>query len=138
MQYSLRCRDPRPGVVSTLVCLALLSTLPGGRARAAEGGAFEPARVSAPTAAAGAPGGASPEVATRPAVALPVETAPSPALDLRTPAPAAEPAQPSLFGRWWFWTAVGVAAAATVAVILVSSEGSAPPASDLGNQEFQP
>ncbi len=56
------------------------------------------------------------------------------ALDLRTPAPE----HPSILGRWWFWTAVGVAAAATVAIIVVSSRGHAPPATDLGNQEFGP
>ena len=58
----------------------------------------------------------------------------NPALDLRTPVPE----QPSILGRWWFWTAVGVAAAATVAIIVVSSHGHAPPATDLGNQEFRP
>jgi hypothetical protein len=58
----------------------------------------------------------------------------NPALDLRTPAPE----QPSIFQRWWFWTAVGAAAAATVVIIVVSSHGHAPPATDLGNQVFQP
>jgi hypothetical protein len=58
------------------------------------------------------------------------------ALDLGAPVPA--PAEPSIFQRWWFWTAVGAAAAATVVIIVVSSRGHAPPATDLGNQEFQP
>jgi len=58
----------------------------------------------------------------------------NPALDLHTPAPP----RSSLFHRWWFWTAVGAAAAATVVIIVVSSRGHAPPATDLGNQEFQP
>jgi hypothetical protein len=60
----------------------------------------------------------------------------NPALDVRGPAP--QPAQPSIFHRWWFWTAVGAAAAATVVVIVISTRGHAPPATDLGNQEFQP
>ena len=46
--------------------------------------------------------------------------------------------QPSLFGRWWFWTAVGAVVAATVVIVVVSSRGQAPPSTDLGNQEFQP
>jgi hypothetical protein len=68
--------------------------------------------------------------------AAPPPPAPNPGLDVRTPTP--EPARPSVFRRWWFWTAVGVAAAATVAVIVISSRGDAPPATDLGNQEFRP
>lgn len=59
-----------------------------------------------------------------------------PALDLRS-SPAEAP-KTSLFKRWWFWTAVSSAVAATVAVIVVSSRGHAPPTTDLGNQEFQP
>jgi hypothetical protein len=55
---------------------------------------------------------------------------------MRSPAP--EPASPSIFRRWWFWTAVGVVAAATVTVIVLSSRGDAPPSTDLGNQEFRP
>jgi hypothetical protein len=49
-----------------------------------------------------------------------------------------EPASPPLFARWWFWTTVGVVAAATLAVVVASSRGQAPPATSLGNQEFQP
>jgi hypothetical protein len=58
----------------------------------------------------------------------------NPALDLR----AGAPEQPTIFQRWWFWTAVGAAVAATVVIVVVSSHGHAPPATDLGNQEFQP
>jgi hypothetical protein len=58
----------------------------------------------------------------------------NPAFDLRTQSSE----QPSIFHRWWFWTAVGAAVAATVVIIVVSSRGHAPPATDLGNQEFQP
>jgi len=60
----------------------------------------------------------------------------NPALDFRSPTPAE--AKPSIFRRWWFWAAVGTAAAATVVVIVVSARGSAPPATNLGNQEFRP
>lgn len=60
----------------------------------------------------------------------------NPALDLRSPTP--EEPKPSIFRRWWFWTAVGAAAAATVVVIVVSARGAAPPATNLGNQEFRP
>jgi hypothetical protein len=92
-----------------------------------------------PVANAGAlPADALVPASAEPAALVPVApTMPppaNPALDLRPPAPE----QPSIFGRWWFWTAVGAAAAATVVLIVVSSRGHAPPATDLGNQEFQP
>jgi hypothetical protein len=73
--------------------------------------------------------------------ALPLALAPapppptSPALSVGT-TPKAE--HPSLFGRWWFWTAVGAAVAATVVIAVVSGRGQALPSTDLGNQEFQP
>ncbi len=51
---------------------------------------------------------------------------------------AEPPPQPSLVSRWWFWTAVGAVAVATAAVIGLSSRGSAPPVSHLGNQVFAP
>lgn len=63
-------------------------------------------------------------------------TAPPPANPAFSVAPA--PARPSVFRRWWFWTAVGAAVAATVVIVVVSSRGQAPPSTDLGNQEFQP
>ena len=81
---------------------------------------------------------ASPAEAIVPPPAVPANPAlpppANPAFDLR----AQSPEQPSIFQRWWFWTAVGAAAAATVVIIVVSSRGNAPPATDLGNQEFQP
>jgi hypothetical protein len=60
----------------------------------------------------------------------------APGLDLSASAPGDE--APSLFHRWWFWSAVGAVAVATAVTILVSSRGQAPPATDLGNQEFHP
>ena len=66
-------------------------------------------------------------------------TTPSPAptaAGLDTGAAPAEPPPRSLFDHWWFWTVVGVVASATVAVVVLSSRGPAPPATDLGNQEF--
>ena len=83
---------------------------------------------------------ALPAEALAPPPALPINPAlpppANPAFDLGAPVQA--PAEPSIFRRWWFWTAVGAAAAATVVIIVVSSRGHAPPATDLGNQEFQP
>jgi hypothetical protein len=76
----------------------------------------------------------SAETPALPAEALAPPLPANPAFDLRAQAPE----QPSIFQRWWFWTAVGAAAAATVVIIVVSSRGHAPPATDLGNQEFQP
>ena len=58
------------------------------------------------------------------------------ALDLDRQAPRA--GDDSLFRRWWFWSVVGTVVAATVAIAVFSSRGHAPPASDLGNQEFHP
>ena len=76
------------------------------------------------------------EAPALPAEALAPPVPANPALDLGAPVQA--PAEPSIFRRWWFWPAVGAAAAATVVIIVVSSRGHAPPATDLGNQEFQP
>jgi hypothetical protein len=98
--------------VVTLLCLALASV---GTAKADQA---NPGAVS--------PGTAIPAQAP----SLPD----SAGLDMSTAAP--EPEGPSLLGRWWFWTAVGVVAAATVAAAVLSSRASAPPATDLGNQEF--
>jgi hypothetical protein len=84
---------------------------------------------------------AADEVSPGQGTALPLPLAPAlpppanPALAVGTTPPAE---QPSLFGRWWFWTAVGAVVAATVVIVVVSSRGQAPPSTDLGNQEFQP
>jgi hypothetical protein len=97
--------------------------------------------------AASASGEAAPTpVESARATTLPAESLAAPPSDPGMPAPAS-PAldfhtqtseQPSLFHRWWFWTAVGAAAAVSVAIIVISSRGHAPPSTDLGNQEFQP
>jgi hypothetical protein len=100
--------------VFTLLCLALAS--------------LGPAKAEETTPATASPAPAIPAPAP--------ESPPAPGLDTSTAAP--EPAAPSLLGRWWFWTAVGVVAAATVAVAVLSSRAAAPPATDLGNQEFKP
>jgi hypothetical protein len=124
-------------MVAALVCVCMVVS--GIAAHA--GDLFSPAQENgaSPTLAA-EPATPSPNssAAFAPAAFAPTTLAPppptNPALDLRTPAPE----QSSIFGRWWFWTAVGVAATATVAIIVVSSHGHAPPATDLGNQEFKP
>ncbi|HEX7498932.1 MAG TPA: hypothetical protein VF524_01360 [Polyangia bacterium] len=124
-------------MVATLVSVCVLVS--GATAKA--GDLSPPAqenRVAPALAAESAPPPPSSPAAVAPAAFAPLApTQPpqsNPALDLRTPVPE----QPSILGRWWFWTAVGVAAAATVAIIVVSSRGNAPPATDLGNQEFKP
>jgi hypothetical protein len=75
--------------------------------------------------------------------ALPTSTPPVPVPTAETTIPgldtnAKEPTAPPRVRRWWFWTAVGLVAGATVTVAVLSSRGSAPPATDLGNQKFQP
>ncbi|MGD0839381.1 MAG: hypothetical protein ABSB49_22325 [Polyangia bacterium] len=80
-------------------------------------------------------GEANPPPAHNDLVVAPVEPT-RPALDLER---SGEQAQAhSLFERWWFWAAAVTAAAATVVVIVESSRGAAPPATNLGNQVFQP
>jgi hypothetical protein len=105
-------------LVAATVALCLFGSAPG---RAAESGALTPPPALPPAALPAAP---------------PPPLPANPALDVRSPAPEQE--HKSVFRRWWFWTAVGAAAAATVVIIVVSSRGHAPPATDLGNQEFEP
>jgi tetratricopeptide (TPR) repeat protein len=63
------------------------------------------------------------------------EPSPGPAADVSALAPPPEP--PSLFRRWWFWTAVGVAAGATLTVIaLRHGHGDDLPASTLGSAKL--
>jgi len=109
-----------PGMVAALAAMCLLLASSTSRAD----GEQPPAPVM------------NAESAALPANAAAPPVSPNPGLDLRSPTP--QPEQPSIFGRWWFWTAVGAAVAATVVIVVVSSRGASPPATDLGNQEFQP
>ena len=126
----------------TAAVLVLGCFLASGPMRAEEKSAVEPTPASPAPTAAPSPGPTA-AASAEPAPALPPAAftatpgaAANPALDVRTPAP--EPAKPSLLRRWWFWTAVGVAVGATAAIVIISTRGHAPPATDLGNQEFQP
>jgi hypothetical protein len=125
-------------VAAVMLVACLLTSWPARAQGENAENAVEPAAV-APAAELPAPPAAAP-VPVAPPPSLPLAPSPpaaaNPALDVRSP--AQEPAQPSVFRRWWFWTAVGAVAAGTVAVIWISSRGHAPPATDLGNQEFQP
>jgi len=126
-------RIARPRSSAAVAALVALTLLVGGRAYSSEeatapgerAGGTLPAESLAPPPAS--PTALPPASPTMPAPA-------NPALDFQTQAPE----QPSVFHRWWFWTAVGAAAVATVVIIVVSSRGDAPPATDLGNQEFRP
>lgn len=124
----------KPGcVVRRLMAVALVGALLASWPAHAQDRAVEPPPLAEQPAAAPAPVPAAPLPSSAATPGAPA----NPALDLQTPTPSAEPGT-SVLRSWWFWTAVGAAAAATVAVIWVSSRGSAPPATDLGNQEFQP
>jgi hypothetical protein len=127
---------PRAGRVAHRIAAVLVlgCLLASGAVRAQEESPLEPAPASPASAATPGP---APVPAPPPAALAPPPPAPAnPALDVSSPAP--EPAKPSLFRRWWFWTAVGAAVGATVAIVVISSRGHAPPTTDLGNQEFQP
>ena len=121
LQEQMNWRKPRGSGRTVAALVALAFALASGSARAQNEDPTAPAQSAAVPALPANP------VAPPPA---------NPALDLRTP--TQEQPRPSVFRRWWFWTAVGAAAAATVVIIVVSSRGHAPPATDLGNQEFQP
>jgi hypothetical protein len=119
-----------------MVVVAGLALLVGAsRARADESGQTAPS-PSRTLAAPSEPGANHPAESDGDGARLTGLVLGAPGLDLDDkPSPAAAP---SLFRRWWFWSAVGVVAAATLATIVVSSRGQAPPATDLGNQEFHP
>jgi hypothetical protein len=122
---------PIRSTVCALVALCAFLTSSSTRAygqEAAPSGAILAGQTG--PAGANAPAPASPAVMVAPAMPPPA----NPALDLHS----AGPEQPSMFERWWFWTAVGAAVVVTAVIIVVSSRGHAPPATDLGNQEFQP
>jgi hypothetical protein len=40
--------------------------------------------------------------------------------------------------QWWFWTALGVAVATTVVILVLTDGGPAAPNTILGNREFRP
>jgi tetratricopeptide (TPR) repeat protein len=63
---------------------------------------------------------------------------PGPAAELSTPSPPPEPARPSIFHRWWFWTAVGVVAASATVTVIALRRGHDDdlPASNLGSAKF--
>jgi hypothetical protein len=125
-------------VRKALAVAVLASFVASGPARAQGGSPVEPgptaASAATPAEAAAAPPATPAPLPPPAALQAPAPLPPNPALDLSTP----EPPRPSIFRRWWFWTAVGVVAGATVAVIVISTRGHAPPTTDLGNQEFQP
>jgi len=62
----------------------------------------------------------------------------SPGLDLTQPSPTADPPDKPLVKRWWFWTVVGTALAASVLVLVVADRHPPAPGTTLGNQEFRP
>jgi tetratricopeptide (TPR) repeat protein len=70
----------------------------------------------------------------QPAVTPPV-TSPAvhePPTTLLTPLPPAPDESPPVYKRWWFWTAIGAAVVAGVAVAIVASSGSKDPACPAG------
>jgi len=76
-----------------------------------------------------------PETAGLPAAAAPAPTPPG--LDLTQPANDHSPGQP-MVKQWWFWTALGVAVATTVVILVLTDGGPAAPNTILGNREFRP
>jgi hypothetical protein len=62
----------------------------------------------------------------------------SPGLDVTQPSPTGEKASKPIVKRWWFWTALGAAVAASVVILVVADRGPSAPSTTLGNQEFQP
>ncbi len=92
-----------------------------------------PAGTEAPAAPSQSPA-AAPESPSPPAAAvtpgLPVAPQPAalaaPAVDLTAPQPAA-PANQSITGKWWFWTAIGAAVVAGVVAIYFVERTPAPP-----------
>lgn len=122
-----------PWSIAAVATFALLAST--CLARADEGAQAEQDRHRAQPTHADPGANHSSEVDGSGAQATPLALA-APGLDLDNGTPQAE--APSLFRRWWFWSAVGAVAAATLATIVVSSRGQAPPATDLGNQEFHP
>ena len=61
-----------------------------------------------------------------------------PGLDFPQPSQREDETGKPLVKRWWFWTALGVAVAASVVALTVTDRGSFSPKTTLGNREFQP
>jgi len=61
-----------------------------------------------------------------------------PGLDVTQPSPTGDRASKPIVKQWWFWTALGAAVAASVAILVVVDRGTSAPNTTLGNHEFQP
>ena len=96
--------------------------------------------VSAPAFAQGGPSAAPippvPEAAVLPGASAP--PAVSPGLDVTQPSPAEKSGSKPIVKQWWFWTALGAAVAASVAILVLADRRPSAPNTTLGNQEFQP
>ena len=77
-----------------------------------------------------------PEAAVLPAANAPPPV--SPGLDVTQPSPTEKKAGKPIVKQWWFWTAIGAAVAASIAIVVVADRGPSAPNTTLGNQEFQP
>ena len=83
-----------------------------------------------------APGPPAPEATAMVGAGEP--PAASPGLDLTQPSSSEEKAGKPLVKQWWFWTALGVAVATSVVILVATDRGSFAPKTTLGNREFQP
>ena len=94
----------------------------------------------APALADGSP--AAPPIPSLPeTAALPIAGEPppgSPGLDFTQPSPTEDKAARPLVKQWWFWTALGIAVATGVVILVLTDRGSFSPNTTLGNREFQP
>ncbi len=62
----------------------------------------------------------------------------SPGLDVTPPRPNEEKDGKTIVKRWWFWSALGVAVATSVVILVLADRGPFAPNTTLGNREFQP
>jgi tetratricopeptide (TPR) repeat protein len=68
----------------------------------------------------------------------PPSNEPGPVAELGAPPPPPEPASPSIFRRWWFWTAVGAVTAGAAITLFAwrrGQDGELPP-TNLGSAKF--
>jgi hypothetical protein len=110
--------------IQTVPTLVLAGLLAGSAPAVAQGG---PPVASVPTV---------PEAAVFPGASAPRPA--SPGLDVAPPSPNDEKAGKPIVKQWWFWTALGVAVATTVVILVLADRGPPAPNTTLGNQEFQP